>query len=92
MKINNRPEEIFLATKLLMRSEGNKIGATILKQIANKELANVFMKETVEGKKMSANEALSLLIEADLSVSDYQKIRLITSESRKIFPVYKKVY
>ena len=55
MKVNNRPEEIFSATKLLKKSEGNKIGANILKQIANKELANLFMREVVEGKKMSEN-------------------------------------
>lgn len=89
--------ELAYATQMNFRAEGNNQAAKILKDITNTpskahEYCNALKNQTTTYTKLSADEALSLLIEAKLSKSQYNLIRRQVKEKNcHIYPSYDEI-
>lgn len=77
-----------------MKSEGNKNGAEILLKIADKNVASSIA-DKLSGKnnenRVTVSEALSLVVDAELTKSQYNQIKKTSEATNKLYPSYKEV-
>lgn len=90
-------QELAYATQMSFRAEGNVMASKILKDISNvpqkaEEYCTALNNNKKSHSKLTSDEALSLIIEAKLSKSQYNLIRNQVKEKNcDVFPAYDEV-